>query len=62
MPLTSVSDAQALQQARINANLGKYNLITNNCLTNAADIAREGGGDVPTSDLRLWVKRKLKGQ
>ena len=56
--LSDVGAAQELQLARLGADLGDYNRLSNSCLTNARDILNAGGASLPTSNLRLgiWAK------
>jgi hypothetical protein len=58
LDLPDVSAAQKLQVERMGVNLGPYNPRTNSCLTNAADVLRSGGADIPSSNvkLRVWLK------
>lgn len=63
VPLSDLGAAQQLQNSRIGADLGTYNIRNNSCLTNAGDILRAGGCNVPASNaaFRAWVKQQLGG-
>ena len=56
--LYDIQAAQNLQTARINADQGKCNILNNSCLSNAGDILREGGADIPKEGRALmeWAK------
>jgi hypothetical protein len=56
--LSDIQSSQILQNSRMNSNLGKYNVLNNSCLSNAADILREGGADIPKEGRALmeWAK------
>lgn len=59
LPMTSA--AQAEQIRRVGASLGPYCPRNNSCLTNAADVLRAGGADIPSSNvaLRKWVRQRV---
>ena len=58
LELPDVTAAQKVQAERLGVNLGPYNPRSNSCLTNAADVLRFGGADIPSSNvkLRVWLK------
>ncbi|HEX9063248.1 MAG TPA: RHS repeat-associated core domain-containing protein [Clostridia bacterium] len=57
--LNDINTAQALQKARIKNPLGRYDGINNSCLTNACDILRAGGANIPENGLGLvrWARK-----
>jgi len=61
--LSDIQASQNLQNARLNSDLGKYNVLDNSCLSNAADVLREGGADIPKGGRPLmeWAKSIFGG-
>ena len=62
IPLPFPARARALQSQMLGASLGRYSRTSNSCLTTARDVLREGGADIPSSNvlLKQWVETKLK--
>ena len=60
--LADIDAAQRLQKSRLGAELGTYNIRKNSCLTNACDVLREGGADIPGSGKELieWTQNVFK--
>lgn len=57
-PLKDVEAAQALQRSRIGAELGRYHVARNSCLSQACDVLRAGGVQLPEGvELIRWARQ-----
>jgi hypothetical protein len=60
--LPNAAAARALQAARIGTEQGRYDFLTNSCLTHVCDVLRAGGvTDLPDTGTRMvhWAKTGL---
>jgi len=59
----NIVKAQKTQKSMVGSNLGIYDYRNNSCLTNAADVLRAGGTDIPASNvqLRKFIKEIFGG-
>ncbi|MFJ4616743.1 polymorphic toxin-type HINT domain-containing protein [Streptomyces sp. NPDC088812] len=61
--LPNAGAARAFQAKKIGTGQGKYDFLTNSCLTHVCDVLREGGvTDLPDTGVRMaaWAKRGLQ--
>jgi hypothetical protein len=61
--LPNADAARSFQASRIGTEQGRYDFLTNSCLTHVCDVLRAGGvTDIPETGTRMavWARRGLQ--